>query len=1107
MKNLYSLVPGNWRNLLVLAGGLLASTRAHAQAPAWQTAVAAAGDVVVQAVATGANGDVYLTGGFGGGTATFGTTTLTTANSQEVFVAKWSPASNSFAWAVQGTGTGTGTNSANALTVSGSNIYIAGGFTSASLVLGNVAPLATAGGSDIFVAKLVDAGTSASFTSAVRAGGAGNDYATTIVASGSLYQYVGGVNGTGAVFNNGSSGPSTLANAGGFVARLTDSGSLGSLQYPTPAGDAVTALAYNGVVYATGTLRTGAATFGIAGFGTAPVTLASAGGEDAFVARFSAFQLICNWAQALGGTGDDYGQTLLSSGSALYLAGVLKSPTVTLGSTTLTSSSAGNMFVTRLTDTNTQGSYQWALPGGGAGSTANRVAGLAATGTSVYLAGSFGGSASFGATTLTSAGASDMLLAKLTDRGTSAAFIWAQQAGGAGPDYGAGLVRNGAQLYVAGQVTAPATFGSLSLGTTAGVRPGYLASLTDPAPVLTLAAPTSAQRGSTITLYGSGLAGTTAITFAGSSNNVVTSGFTVNAAGTQISGVVVPAGAQTGTLDVTTPLGTSNGLTGLVVAPINPAPAWQSVAATTGGRSSIQYTSPDASGNILVAGTFSGTCTLGGTTLTSAGANDVFVAKWSPARGTYLWAQRAGGPGADAVYGLAVNGANVYAIGYFEGRTAAFGNITLLNTATNNSLDGYVAKLTDAGSSASFTWAQLIGGEYDEFVESIAVNGANVYVGGDFFSSALLIGSGGLSTNASGFDGFVAKLVDAGPSVSLGWALGSGTSANDGGAPDFYGLAVRGNTVYAAGYFTGTLNFGSTQVAAADKDVVVTRIIDAGSTASFTGAAQAGGTGDEYVMGLIANGNNLYVSGYSNSPTSTWGAATLTNAGSSDGFVAKLTDTGSVLSFGWAQLLGGSASDYVYRLAASGNNVYAAGYYNGTASFGGTTLTSLGSSNGFVAKLLDAGTSASVAWVQESGGMGSDVNYGVALSGNTVYVGSYVTPAAAFGSLAIPGPATGTVATLATLTDATLLATAAPAAALVGAAVLYPNPAHGTTTIRLAAGAEKQPLSLLDAVGREMRRYPAPAASATEATLDLTGLPAGLYVLRGSGSSQKLQVQ
>lgn len=1104
MKKLSSLVPGNWHKLLLLASGLLAGTHAHAQTPAWQAAVAAAGDVAVQATATDANGNVYLTGGFGGGTATFGTTTLRSANSQEVFVAKWSPASNSFVWALQGTGaTGTGQSVALALAVSGSSVYLAGSFSGSAVGFGGTAALfnAQAGTNDIFITKLTDAGSSASFRWAKRAGGIGNDAASALYVNGS-FVYVGGSNGAAAAFN-----PITLPSTGGFVARFVDTGAAANnFGYAVPAGEAVTALTANGVsIYAAGTFSSAAATF-VDG----THTLTAAGGKDAFVLKVQNNNLAYTWAQRMGGTGDDIARTLIPASGGLYVAGSFQSPTIGLGSTTLTNSGTSALFVTKLLDAGPTSDFSWALQSRGTGSSAAAYA-LSATGTSVLVAGTFGGTATVGSTTLASAGQTDVLVAKLTDSGSSAAFTWAQQAGGAGPDYAAGLARTGNRLYVAGQVTAPAAFGSLSLGTAAGVRPGYLASLTDTAPLLSLAAPTSAQRGSTITLYGSGLANATAITFAGTGNNVVTSGFTVNAAGTQISGVVVPAGAQTGTLDVTTPLGTSNSLTGLVIAPANPAPAWQSVAAAsaTSGSSSIQYTAPDASGNILVAGVFSGTCTLGNITLTSAGGNDVFVAKWSPARGAYLWAQRAGGPGADYVYGLAVNGANVYAIGWFDGQTASFGSTTLTNTANDGSLDGYVAKLTDSGSSASFTWTQLIGGNDNDYVESIAVSGANVYVGGDFYSSALLIGSGGLTTNASSIDGFVAKFVDAGPSVSLGWALGSGNNANNGAAPDFYGLAVLGNTVYAAGHFYGTLNFGSTQVSSAldyDYNVVVARIIDAGSTASFTGAAQAGGAGNEYITGLIASGDKLYISGYSGSTTSTWGTTTLTSAGSNDGFVAKLTDTSSGLSFGWAQLLGGPAADYVYRLAATGNSVYAAGYFNGAASFGSTTLTSLGGSNGFVAKLTDAGTSSSVAWVQESGGMGSDVNYGVALSGNTVYVGGSVTPAAAFGSLVVPGPATGPVATLATLTDPTLLATAAPTAILVGQAVLYPNPAHGTTTIRLAAGADKQPLSLLDAVGREVRRYPAPAASVTEATLDLSGLPAGLYVLRGSGSGQKLQV-
>ena len=46
---------------------------------------------------------------------------------------------------------------------------------------------------------------------------------------------------------------------------------------------------------------------------------------------------------------------------------------------------------------------------------------------------------------------------------------------------------------------------------------------------------------------------------------------------------------------------------------------------------------------------------------------------------------------------------------------------------------------------------------------------------------------------------------------------------------------------------------------------------------------------------------------------------------------------------------------------------------------------------------------------------------------------------------------------------------------------------------------------LTDAVGRAVRRYPAPAGA--EAALDLAGLPAGLYLLRGAGPAKRLVVE
>ena len=78
-----------------------------------------------------------------------------------------------------------------------------------------------------------------------------------------------------------------------------------------------------------------------------------------------------------------------------------------------------------------------------------------------------------------------------------------------------------------------------------------------PAPTITSFVRTGGTVGATIRLVGTGLSNTTQITFGGSSGNTVTSGFAGNAAGTELTGVVVPAGAATGPLTATTPNGTS----------------------------------------------------------------------------------------------------------------------------------------------------------------------------------------------------------------------------------------------------------------------------------------------------------------------------------------------------------------------------------------------------------------------------------------------------------------------------------------------------------------------------------------------------------------------
>jgi uncharacterized delta-60 repeat protein len=97
------------------------------------------------------------------------------------------------------------------------------------------------------------------------------------------------------------------------------------------------------------------------------------------------------------------------------------------------------------------------------------------------------------------------------------------------------------------------------------------------APAITSFTPTSGPIGTVLTVDGTNLTGATSVTFSGSTGNVVgSSGFTVNAAGTQLTGLVVPTGAQTGPFTITTSggIGSSPGsftVTAPVITSLSPA--------------------------------------------------------------------------------------------------------------------------------------------------------------------------------------------------------------------------------------------------------------------------------------------------------------------------------------------------------------------------------------------------------------------------------------------------------------------------------------------------------------------------------------------------------
>ncbi len=94
---------------------------------------------------------------------------------------------------------------------------------------------------------------------------------------------------------------------------------------------------------------------------------------------------------------------------------------------------------------------------------------------------------------------------------------------------------------------------------------------------------------------------------------------------------------------------------------------------------------------------------------------------------------------------------------------------------------------------------------------------------------------------------------------------------------------------------------------------------------------------------------DLYVTGYFQG-TVTLGSTTLTTTVNNTSFVAKVDPNGNVL---WAEQFGGLSGGAFTGIAVdTSGNVYLSGDFNGTQSFGGTTLTHVGSgATGYICKV------------------------------------------------------------------------------------------------------------------------------------------------------------
>jgi hypothetical protein len=417
------------------------------------------------------------------------------------------------------------------------------------------------------------------------------------------------------------------------------------------------------------------------------------------VASHQSAQAQASWPAQAGGTAYDVGRgvAVLPDGSAI-VTGQFRG-TATFGAISLTSAYDSDVFVAKL---GADGAWLWATQAGGVGTALAWGVSVLADGSAI-VTGAFRGTATFGATTLTSAGPTlplfrdDVFVAKISAAG---AWVWATQAGGTGHDLGWGVsVLADGSAVVTGRFIGTATFGTTSL-VSAGDNDVFVAKISAAGAWVwaTKAGGPGFDQGYRVSVLADGSA-------------ILTGFFT----GTATFGA--------------TPSLTSSGAgdSDVFVAKIGAAGAWLWATSAGGGTGFDQGVGVSvlADGSAIVTGPFEGTATFGAIpSLTSAGAEDVFVAKIGAA-GAWLWATRAGGTASDVGIGISVLAdGSAIVTGRFTG-TATFGATPLTSAGIE---DVFFAKIGAAG---AWLWATRAGGPtWDESWDvSVLADGSSIVIG------------------------------------------------------------------------------------------------------------------------------------------------------------------------------------------------------------------------------------------------------------------------------------------------------------------------------------------------------------------------------------------
>lgn len=130
---------------------------------------------------------------------------------------------------------------------------------------------------------------------------------------------------------------------------------------------------------------------------------------------------------------------------------------------------------------------------------------------------------------------------------------------------------------------------------------------------------------------------------------------------------------------------------------------------------------------------------------------------------------------------------------------------------------------------------------------------------------------------------------------------------------------------------------------------------------------------------------NMYLAGYFQGTASFQGVS-VTSAGSTDGFIVKYDPHGNVV---WARRMGGTGVDEIRGITITGNDLYVVGYFNDAANFNNPSSFGsnvLNSAGSSDIFLAKYTTGGAFLWARRAGGTNGDRANGVATDGTNVYL-------------------------------------------------------------------------------------------------------------------------